>query len=196
MLRILCISGSNHRPHVDYPIWTNLHQALQSHLQHASLVLAHQYFRPWQITKMHTFARRIASKYDDGTPTILLGYSLGGLIALRVASDFQHTPVIAVATISTPHSLAWLWSFKNNLPKGVTFISFVALLDLIVPFFLSYVPYHSHLLVSTHRHRTQSPSKAIYRISHTIRSLLPRPMSVAIGDLIMSPSRDRPSMNR
>lgn len=71
------------------------------------------FYTPWQKQKMLQFAENILSKHGaEDTKIILLGYSMGGVIATAIAPRFQKAEV-RVTTIMSPHT--FLWGLFSNI---------------------------------------------------------------------------------
>ena len=102
-MRIIGISGvwSNKNP-----VWHNLAEAFSKEFPVSEFIVEEERnCNPWEIHKLRRFAEAIVRKYDDGTETLLVGHSLGGVIACGIANRFKRTPIQGVVTIFSPHHL-------------------------------------------------------------------------------------------
>jgi len=80
----------------------------------ADFEIAPCFFWPWNRATIASYAREVQEKYDDGIPTLFIGYTLGGIIAMDVADRMQHTQVRGVVTFCSPHRLAAWWKFQRT----------------------------------------------------------------------------------
>ncbi len=58
---------------------------------------------PWQVSRFRKMGERIVRKYDDGMDTLLVGHSLGGVVACGIADRFKKSRILGVVTIFSPH---------------------------------------------------------------------------------------------
>lgn len=119
-------------------LWKNFELAFVKEFPQARFTVEHLWYSPWQGKKMRTFAADIVRKYDDGgEDIILLGYSMGGVIATAITPKFTKTKVRAIVSVWGPHTFLWgLFSrmLGSNLQKlSAPVISFSARLDYFVP---------------------------------------------------------------
>lgn len=92
------------------------------------------FYSPWQKTKMLAFAETILKKHDvEGGEVILLGYSMGGVIATAIAPRFKHAKV-RVITLMAPHTFLWglfskMLGSSLSSDGGIDIVSFQGWLD-------------------------------------------------------------------
>jgi pimeloyl-ACP methyl ester carboxylesterase len=92
------------------------------------------FYFPWEKTKMLRFAEEILKKNDvTGQEVILLGYSMGGVIATAIAPRFKHAKV-RVITLMAPHTFLWglfpkMLGSSLSSDGGIDIVSFQGWLD-------------------------------------------------------------------
>ncbi len=59
---------------------------------------------PIDIPRMIRYRDALVQRYDDGIESLIVGHSLGGVIACAVAQRLQKTPVVGIVTINSPHN--------------------------------------------------------------------------------------------
>jgi len=108
----------------------------------AEFVTERPFYFPWQKKKIVALADLIVEKYDTGEDIVLVGFSLGGLIACAVMPRFKKSKVRMVVTIAAPHRLSffyrWLKFKPHQLPVPV--VTFVGIFDLVSLWFLTRFP--------------------------------------------------------
>ncbi|MBI2030724.1 alpha/beta fold hydrolase [Candidatus Kaiserbacteria bacterium] len=95
-------------PRTKKPIWPNIEAAFgwqYPEIDEVRIERLDPRCRPWDFDQMLAFCDDLVARYDDGKPTIMVGHSGGGIFALRVAEQFEHTYVLGIVTICTPHRL-------------------------------------------------------------------------------------------
>ena len=123
-------------------LWCNMRDALAREFPNTEFALERRFYLPWQAQKMRAFADSIVAKHDTGEELILLGYSLGGIIACAIAPRFVRSNVRLIATVGTPHQLAFLRRMlaPTGAPYATPDITFSGVLDPVVLWFLTDVP--------------------------------------------------------
>src|SRR5262249_6510427 len=58
---------------------------------------------PWEIPRLRRFTDCLIEKYDDGVDTLLVGHSIGGVLACAIAASCKESEVVGVVTIFSPH---------------------------------------------------------------------------------------------
>ncbi|GEM_PF-4903571 len=134
-MRIVGITGVlTTSPHS--AMWMHLQQSFARHFPRSSFFVEHLFYLPWEIYKMRSFANYIVDKYDDGEDELLLlGYSMGGVLARNVAGSLRKTRVNTIVTIFSPHMLWGSWfSTMLGAPQydSVPLLSFQARNDCVV----------------------------------------------------------------
>jgi len=113
-------------------VWQHFAEAFGKQFPGSSFATERLWFWPWQKNKMLDFANRIIAKYDDGEEIMLLGWSMGGVIATSIAPKFTKSYVRAVVTVFSPHRFLFglfskmLGSIPERLGK-IPVVSFSAI---------------------------------------------------------------------
>jgi pimeloyl-ACP methyl ester carboxylesterase len=137
-------------------LWQRLEVAFKDSFPDARFECLHVFYLPWQGKRMREYAQAIVENYDDGEDTILLGYSMGGVIASVIASRFTKSRVKLIITIESPHRFKMFYqllgSSKYPTHDTIPLISFGALFDIFVPWFVSKHPHavEHHKLYGDH----------------------------------------------
>lgn len=130
--RILCLVGVLTFLGDNDPMWKNWRKAFAQTHPDLKVEVAHHFYLPWQRKRIQTYAENILKTYDDGIPSLLFGYSLGGAIAHHVAGRFKRTPVTGIYTLCAPLRLmSWFKLSRNHVIRS---LSFAALFDIAVPY--------------------------------------------------------------
>ncbi len=100
-MHILMISGVWTDPNVD---WDLMRDAFRRNLPHATF--SHE-TEPWvnayEVQRLEEFVERLARAYDVGGDMVLMGHSLGGLLACALEPRMVRTKVVGIATIFAPN---------------------------------------------------------------------------------------------
>jgi pimeloyl-ACP methyl ester carboxylesterase len=59
---------------------------------------------PIDIPRMIRYRDALVQRYDDGMESLIVGHSLGGVIACAIAQRLRNTPVVGIVTINSPHN--------------------------------------------------------------------------------------------
>ncbi|MDP2648676.1 MAG: alpha/beta fold hydrolase [bacterium] len=168
-MKIVGIVGVLYLPKSEGRVWRNLRCAYEEEFPGCEFVVEKMLYLPWQKTKMRAFAQRILERHDHGQEIILLGYSLGGVIACAIAERFAKSRVRAVVTIVAPHRVGLFYralGTKRHLLRMPVF-TFTGLFDVFVPRFLTMYPGNIHAdLRSDHLLffiLSQEPARAVAR---------------------------------
>jgi pimeloyl-ACP methyl ester carboxylesterase len=141
-LKIIGIVGIGNFFGADDMLWNHLRTACIEIMPDATFVIEHALYFPWQKDIIATFANDIVEKHDTGEDLILLGYSLGGIIACACAPRFTKSNIRVIATIGAPHRIGmfyrWLNAEATPLPMPV--LSFTGILDPVVLSMLTRYP--------------------------------------------------------
>ncbi len=154
-MRIVGISGvwsnENKNP------WKNLGAAFLDVFPSAQFSVEEEYFcHPWEIERLRSFTAEVVAKHDDGERLLLVGHSMGGVIACASSPSFKRSPVCGIATIFSPHR-SWGGVFTQSLNSralsaDVPIVSFAAKYDELVwwgaehPQALEHIKLHSNHL--------------------------------------------------
>jgi pimeloyl-ACP methyl ester carboxylesterase len=108
-MRIVAIVGIWNFSKLYRPIWSHFECAFKKRFPGATFEVEDIWYSPWQGKKMRAFADEIVKKYDDGNSEeiLLLGYSMGGTIAVAIAPRFKNARIREVVTVWAPHTLLW-----------------------------------------------------------------------------------------
>lgn len=138
-LRILGLVGIWHRPRLEGAgrNWHHFQQACQQHWPKADFVVAQQWLQPWQHTELHGYMAETLARYDDGMPTFIVGYSLGGLAGFALAEQFQRSPIVGCLGVCAPLRLAGWYGLKLEPEVAYPRLNVAGLLDPVVPPWLS-----------------------------------------------------------
>ena len=104
---------------------------------HATFEVAPCFFWPWQKARITAYANALATQYNDGIPTLFIGYSLGGVIASHIAGGLPNS--VGVVSFCSPHRLARVWGMQDTFtgPQLHT----MGITDIWVPFLLGHKGY-------------------------------------------------------
>lgn len=130
-MKIVAIVGILDFPGSDDRLWRHFRQAFQREFPSSTFTVEHTTYLPWQRQRIRDFAKRIMKQHDTGEELILLGYSLGGVIADEVAQQLRHTKVRLVITVCAPHRLRHWWFSGVNM--RIPILNFSAVFDVFVP---------------------------------------------------------------
>ena len=134
-MRILCISGVWCLQHPG-SMWSNIGTAFTDQFPDAELVIAEEHnLHPWEFERMRRFCDHLVHAYDDGMETLLVGHSMGGIIACAIAKRFKKTRIHGIVTIFSPHTFLggvfpMVLSVTDDL--RIPIISFGAVGDILV----------------------------------------------------------------
>ena len=114
-----------------------LKKAFADRLPGALFATESLFYSPWERKKILAFGEAILTKHDEeGHEVILLGYSMGGVIATAIAPRFEKADV-RVVTIMSPHKFlwglfSWMLGAKMMVDDGLSIITVQGMLDLVV----------------------------------------------------------------
>ena len=177
-MRILCIVGIWNFRRLYNKIWRNLETAFKEKFPDASFEVEHLWYSPWEWQKMRDFANRLVEEYDTGEELLIVGYSLGGVIATAMAPRFKRSKVRCVVSIFAPHRyLFGLFSrMLDSQPSKIAaapVISFGARLDVMVPWGSRYSETAPHVWIwSNHLLRLLFSKKPATQIAEETAALL------------------------
>ncbi len=145
-MKIIGIVGILDFPRSEDRVWRRLRTAFSREFLGADFIIERCLYLPWQGARMRCFAKSILEKYDTGEEIMLVGYSLGGLIACTIAPRFKKSLVCAVVTIGAPHKLNFFYRLLENTPYALSIPvhTFAGILDPIVPWFVTQYPNDIH----------------------------------------------------
>jgi len=86
------------------PMWQHLEREFRSVFQVHAAVVEHAFYLPWEYEKMRTYAEQVRLAHDTGDDVLIVGHSMGGVLACGIASRFTKSRVRGVVTIFSPHT--------------------------------------------------------------------------------------------
>lgn len=115
-------------------MWDHLGPALQAHYPGATVEVARADYQFWQASAMRAFALRIAAAHDSGEDVLLVGHSMGGIVAAAAATRFRKSRVVGVVTLFAPHRfLRGVFSkmLRCEALDGIPIVTFGAWIDIL-----------------------------------------------------------------
>jgi len=143
-MKIISVSGTLDNSKRFPRFWKNLEDSFAKYFPKARFILHTSQYLPWETEKMKSYGKEIVALFDDGEDIILLGHSIGGVIATIISLKFKKSKVRLLVTLNSPHKLESLYkkideNFDMEKVKVPT-ASFSSILDPIVPFFIAKHP--------------------------------------------------------
>jgi len=93
---------------------------------------------------MRNLVRTLVERNDTGDDVLLLGHSMGGVIAHAMATHFVRSRVRGIVTVFSPHTYLWGQFGKQleaqPISDATPFITFEGTLDWLVPFGTAWHP--------------------------------------------------------
>ena len=117
------------------PLWRRLETEFRVYFPHATYVLEREFYSPFQKEKILAYGKRILKTHDTGEELLLVGHSMGGVLADAIAPRFTKSRVRGIVTIFSPHEYRD-GEFARMLGVGtssIPLVSFAAAWDLLVP---------------------------------------------------------------
>ncbi len=151
-MRIILIAGTWYSKSSYDAIWGNLARELHERFPEAHIYYEQAQYQLWDIGKIRALGEQIVAEHDCGEEVLLLGHSMGGIIACGIASKFKRSRVRGIVTVFSPHTaghwfglpVPWLdfsrLIFGHTTHLSVPVISFGGLFDPLVPFVFSRHP--------------------------------------------------------
>ncbi len=145
-MRIISIVGILDSPHDECGFWQKFRSAFEDQFPYAKCTVEHAFYLPWQRKKIQAFAHSILDKYDAHEDVMLVGYSLGGIIACAIASQFKKSRIRCVVTVCSPHGMTFYyrWLHAELTPLSMPVFTFSGSLDFVVPGFFARYPNSIH----------------------------------------------------
>jgi pimeloyl-ACP methyl ester carboxylesterase len=181
-MKIVLIAGTWYREDVYLSIWGNIQSALKYQYPEASFVCKQAVYHLWNLDIMKSLGNSIVAEEDTGEDILLLGHSMGGIIACGIASKFKKSRVVGVVTIFSPHMLGKvipgldytriLFGKREKIPAPV--ISFGGAIDPLVWSMFTAHPnaLHHEILWSDHRFLLGSSQEVSDRIANVVRDFV------------------------
>ncbi|HEY4487007.1 MAG TPA: hypothetical protein VJB70_04750 [Candidatus Paceibacterota bacterium] len=151
-MKIVAIVGVLDFPGSEKYFWKPIKDEFLTCFPNSSFEVAHAFFLPWQKKKIKEFMKSVLRKYDTGEEILLIGHSLGGVVACSLVSSFTKSTIVGVVTILSPHRIKMFYKMLNVSQENlqVPIISFGGIFDIIVPYFFSKPKYSTlHTLLTT-----------------------------------------------
>lgn len=136
-MRIVVTVGITDSGILSRKLWEYLEEVFAVPFPGAEIIIEREWYWPWEFRKIRKYADRVVEKYDTGEDLILIGHSMGGVVACAAAPRFKKSHVKMVSTIFSPHQFLWRW-FSNSIGSNLTentaypIVSFKAQYDPIV----------------------------------------------------------------
>lgn len=100
-MRIVMISGILTPKEMQ---WDEMRRAFRRYLPDATFSVATEPDCPiWEIDRFRAFTLKTAATIDTGEDLLLVGHSLGGVLACAIQPLLQDSRVVGIATIHSPH---------------------------------------------------------------------------------------------
>ena len=137
-MHIVGIVGIWDFPRIYIYMWNNLKAAFGKKIPGVSFEVEHLWYSLWEWRKMRNFADHLVEKYDTGEELLIVGYSLGGVIAAAMVPRFKRSKVRCVVTVFAPHRylfglFSWMLNSRPSEMGSTAVLSFGAHLDFMVP---------------------------------------------------------------
>lgn len=135
--------------------WSRIISAFQKQFPGAECVVERIWYWPWEFAKIRAFAAKILDAHDVEGDLILVGHSMGGIIAVSIAEQFKCARVRAVTTFFSPHTFLWGY-FARGIGSPLRalrmpVVTFAAVPDHMVWYGRRYPGSIHHVVFSTHR---------------------------------------------
>ncbi len=113
MVRVIALVGIMDLPGSGARLWDGFADAFADSLPEHEWTVMHRFYLPWQFSRMQRYAKDVRAHIDtdDLRPVVLIGYSLGGVIARAVAPTCVSGVVRLVVTMQAPHAWAHRFGF-------------------------------------------------------------------------------------
>ncbi len=138
-LTILCINGIITPEPVNSRLWGPIAEEFADHYPDATFRIEHLLYGPHNIVAMRAFIAELVARYDHaGDHLIIIGHSMGGIIALAAEPRFAKSKVLAVVTVFSP--ITYIGAFyplmlgAHKISHTAKIFSFAATHDLFVPY--------------------------------------------------------------
>lgn len=140
-LRVLGLVGIFDCWGIQDGLWKNIEAELREQMPGCEIDVVRKYFKPWETALIQDYAFEAVSRFDDGKPTLLLGYSLGGVVAQVMAEKFQKSEIVGVVSLCSPLKWADKWGFTWH-PEALPGkrLAIMGTVDMLVPWWTAQVP--------------------------------------------------------
>ncbi len=116
----------------------------------------------YEIRRMRAYRDSVAKAFDDGTPTLIVGHSVGGVIACGVAKRFEHSLVMGIITINAPHEyLGYGRMLDGGKPVPAKIVTFGSSRDRVVLWGTAHAESMSHTVLEADHYRDIGASDAL-----------------------------------
>lgn len=150
--RIIGITGIRESEIPCRGIWEYFETAFMGVYPEAEFSVKKFKYLPWEGKKICHYADDILEEYDDGKTTMLLGYSMGGVIATALEPRFKKTKISKVVTVFSPHTFLG-GIFSKMCGSGLVktrapIFSMQARFDVVVPWGSKYPGAEQHRILN------------------------------------------------
>ncbi len=130
-----------------------------------------------QVSRFVRYRDWLSSEFDDGVPTLLVGHSLGGVIACSVSRTLKRTKVVGIVTINAPHryiGYSRVLDAVGDLPAPI--VTFQGKRDRVVFWGTKHPQSQLHTVLDVDHYRDigNYPHHAKAIAEHTVATLFPR----------------------
>lgn len=163
-MRIIGIVGIEWDPSIG-AMWQHIGCAFKAHYPESEMYVEETLYSLWNIQKMKELVDHIVQKHDTGEDVLLVGHSMGGVLACAAASRFKKSVVRGVVTIFSPHGVC-LGIFPRLLGTEelkVPVVSFGAWYDHLVPWGTEHPQSCSHTRLWTDHYQELYQNKELAR---------------------------------
>lgn len=116
--------------------WKNMEMAfMRAYPEAVKFSVTRRFFLPWQSERIREYARIVVAEHDTGEDLLLVGHSLGGVIACAISSQFVHSRVLGVVTLNAPHRYPRFYANFGNrgCDTDTPLVTFSSTFDELVP---------------------------------------------------------------
>lgn len=87
------------------PVWGHIFAACRHMYPRAKMAVAEApYCQLWELARMQALMDEIVERFDRGEECLLIGHSLGGILACASALRFRASRIVGIVTICSPHT--------------------------------------------------------------------------------------------
>lgn len=117
------------------PVWATLGPAFERAFVHARFIPDDVFGHPWSFGTFRSHGDAVVRRHDTSGEVVIVGYSMGGVVACAIASAFRRARVHGVVTLYAPHTfIGSFFTAQLGAPRcpPVPVVSFGARYDEIV----------------------------------------------------------------
>ena len=171
VVKVIFMVGILDMPYKD-PMWQHLEQEFKKVFPIDEAVVEHLFYLPWEFEKIRVYAKHVRFSHDTGDDVLIVGHSMGGVLACGIAPQFSKSRVRGVVTIFSPHTyMGGRFSLEFGAVNiAAPIVSFAATWDAWVPYGARHEKSREHVELKTDHvfGLVQNPqwSRIIARIAH------------------------------